>query len=236
MSHHPPWHLLFAYENLFWISWILEAIIGRIVASLLYSCSVRTIWRLIRRRLETGSLGNIHLISNVTIQLEFKRTWLITDLFRRGRGRKNWVEIPTVELELLLQELQTDPTLYLSEMADFWFNAGYPAYSPCQIWVALKSRNITRKVLEVHAREQNERKRQEFLKITGIYTAEQRFYVDERWVESLYGTFWYGNLSFYPLQPSHRKINQTVDLPSTLALSCSCIIVTVIEVNLNSSW
>ena len=105
---------------------------------------------------------------------------MITDLRRRGRGRKNWVGIPTVELELLLQELQSDPTLYLSEMADFLFNAGYPAYSPSQIFAALKSRNITRKVLEVHAREQNEKKRQEFLRITSIYTAEQRFYVDER--------------------------------------------------------
>ena len=105
---------------------------------------------------------------------------MITDFRTRGHGSKNWVGIPTVELELLSQELQTDPTLYLSEMADFLLNAGYPAYSPRQIWAALKSRNLTRKVLEVHAREQNEQKRQEFLRITSIYTAEQRFYVDER--------------------------------------------------------
>ena len=73
-----------------------------------------------------------------------------------------------------------DPTLHLSEMSEFLHNEGYPAYTPSQIWLALKSRNITRKVLEVHAREQNEMKRQEFLKITKMYTAEQRFYVDER--------------------------------------------------------
>lgn len=76
--------------------------------------------------------------------------------------------------------LKTDPTLYLSEMADFLFNKGYPAYTRSQIRLALQTRSITRKVLEVHAREQNERKRQDFLRITSIYTAEQRFYVDER--------------------------------------------------------
>ena len=149
-------------------------------ASLLYGCSVRTIWRLILLRLETGSLGDIHLNSTVVNYLEFKGIHVFTDLRQRGRGSKSWVGIPTIELELLLQELQTDPTLYLSEMADFLFSAGYPAYTTSQIWIALESRNMTRKVLEVHAREQNEMKRQEFLRITGEYTAEQRFYVDER--------------------------------------------------------
>ena len=32
------------------------------------------------------------------------------------------VGIPTPELELLLVELQRDPTLFISEMADFLFN------------------------------------------------------------------------------------------------------------------
>ena len=70
--------------------------------------------------------------------------------------------------------------MYLSEMADFSFNKGYPAYTRSQIRLALKSHHITRKVLEVHAREQNERKRQDFLRITSMYTAEQRSYVVER--------------------------------------------------------
>ena len=105
---------------------------------------------------------------------------IITDPCRTRHGRKNWVGIPTMELELLLEHLRCDPTLYLSEMADYLLNAGYPAYSTSQIWTALQSRNMTRKVLEIHAREQNEQKRQEFLRITGAYTAEQRFYVDER--------------------------------------------------------
>ena len=79
-----------------------------------------------------------------------------------------------------MEELKRDPTLYVSEMADFLLNAGYAAYTPAQIWRALRSRQITRKVLEIHAKEQNEQKRQEFLRITSIYTAEQRFYIDER--------------------------------------------------------
>lgn len=83
-------------------------------------------------------------------------------------------------LEVLIEELQRDCSLYISEMADFLFNKGFPAYSPSQIWRALESRNITRKFLEVHAKEQNEVKRQQFLRDTAMYTAEQRFYVDER--------------------------------------------------------
>ena len=77
-------------------------------------------------------------------------------------------------------KLKSLPTMYINEMADFLFDSGFEAYTPSQIWRALKSRNITRKVLEVHAKEQNEERRQEFLRITSIYTAEQRFYVDER--------------------------------------------------------
>ena len=136
--------------------------------------------RFICLRLESGSLGDIHLNSTVVNYLAFIGSYAITDLRQGGRGSQNWVGIPTIELELLLQELQTDPTLYVSEMADFLFSAGYPAYTTSQIWIALESRNMTRKVLEVHAREQNEMKRQEFLRITGEYTAEQRMYVDER--------------------------------------------------------
>lgn len=65
-------------------------------------------------------------------------------------------------------------------MADFLHRSGFGAFTVSQIWQGLKSKNITRKVLEVHAKEQNEAKRQHFLHITSIYTAEQRFYVDER--------------------------------------------------------
>ena len=55
------------------------------------------------------------------------------------------------------------------------------AHTTGQIWQALKSRGITRKVLEVHAKEQDEIRRQNFLKMTSVFTAEQRFYVDERY-------------------------------------------------------
>lgn len=102
------------------------------------------------------------------------------DPSRKKLSKKNWVGIPTTELELLVDELKRDPTLYISEMADFLLNAGYPAYTPGQIWRALGSRQITRKEPEIHAKEQNEAKRQKFLRITSIYTAEQRFYIDER--------------------------------------------------------
>ena len=95
---------------------------------------------------------------------------------------KKWIGIPDFEMEVLLEQLKVDPTLYLSEMADYLLSKGFPAYSVSRIWSGLKSRNITRKVIEIHAREQNEIKRQEFLRITSIYTAEQRLYIDERLV------------------------------------------------------
>jgi hypothetical protein len=100
---------------------------------------------------------------------------------RQRHGRKNWVGIPTLPLEALLTQLKTDPSMYVDEMADFLFQNGHKAYTPSQIWRALNSRDITRKVLEVHAKEQNEARRQEYLAITSIYTAEQRFYIDERY-------------------------------------------------------
>ena len=102
------------------------------------------------------------------------------DPSRKKPGENYWVGIPTIELELLLEQLKIDPTLCVSEMADFLLNAGYPAYKPGQMWRALNIRQITRKVLEIHAKEQNEKKRQAFLDITAVYTAEQRSYVDER--------------------------------------------------------
>ena len=66
-------------------------------------------------------------------------------------------------------------------MAEYLRGTGFGLFTVSQIWQGLRSRNITRKVLEVHAKEQNEKKRQNFLRITSIYTAEQRFYVDERY-------------------------------------------------------
>ena len=93
---------------------------------------------------------------------------------------KGWTGIPTAPLEALLTKLKSLPTVYINEMADFLFQSGFAAFTPTQIWRALNSRGITRKVLEVHAKEQNEERRQEFLRLTSIYTAEQRFYVNER--------------------------------------------------------
>lgn len=75
-----------------------------------------------------------------------------------------------------------DPTLYLSEMSEYMMSKGCKAYTKGQIWQALKSRGLSRKVLEVHAKEQNELRRQEFLKKMSMFTAEQRLYVDERLV------------------------------------------------------
>ena len=92
---------------------------------------------------------------------------------------KGWTGIPAAPLEALLTQLKSLPTMYINEMADFLFQSSFEAFTPAQIWRALNSRGITRKVLEVHAKEQNEDRRQEFLRITSIYTAEQRFYVDE---------------------------------------------------------
>jgi hypothetical protein len=65
-------------------------------------------------------------------------------------------------------------------MAAFLSECNLGFYTVSQIWQGLKSRWITRKVFEIHAKEQNERKRQHFLRVTSIYTAEQRLYVDER--------------------------------------------------------
>ena len=98
---------------------------------------------------------------------------------------KGWIGIPTAPLEALLTQLKTLPTMYINEMADSLFQSGFEAFTPTQIWRALNSRGITRKVFEVHAKEQNEERRQEFLRVTSIYTAEQRFYVDERCTSSV---------------------------------------------------
>ena len=96
-------------------------------------------------------------------------------------GVKNWVGIPSLELDILLEQIIVDPTLFLSEMASYLHGLGYKLHTTSQIWQALKSRGFTRKVLEVHAKEQDEIRRQNFLKMTSIFTAEQRFYVDERY-------------------------------------------------------
>ena len=106
----------------------------------------------------------------------------IVDPKRVRHFRKGWVGIPNAEVDLLLEQIIVNPTLYLSEMADYLFSKGCKAYSTSQIWQALKFRGLTRKVLEVHAKEQNELRRQEFLIKTKRFTAEQRLYVDERLV------------------------------------------------------
>ena len=116
------------------------------------------------------------IASNCSLQ----RNVLTTDPQFRGRGGKGWIGIPTAALETLLTKLKKQPTLHAYEMAEYLRGTGYGLLTVSQIWQGLNSRNITRKVLEVHAKEQNEKKRQKFLKITSIYTAEQRFYVDER--------------------------------------------------------
>lgn len=83
-------------------------------------------------------------------------------------------------MEALLAKLKLDPTLYVYEMANYLYQSGFGAFTISQIWQGLSSRDISRKVLEIHAREQNEVKRQNFLRLTSIFTAEQRFYIDER--------------------------------------------------------
>lgn len=98
---------------------------------------------------------------------------------RVRKGAKNWVGIPTLELDLLLEQLITDPTLYIIQMALFLHGLGY-MHTTSQIWQALNIRGITRKVLEVHAKEQDEVRRQNFLKMESVFTAEQRLYIDER--------------------------------------------------------
>ena len=91
-----------------------------------------------------------------------------------------WIGIPSLALDALLRKLEINPTLYVYEMVTFLSESNLGLFTVSQIWQGLKSRGITRKVLEIHAKEQNERKRQHFLRVTSIYTAEQRFYVDER--------------------------------------------------------
>ena len=97
------------------------------------------------------------------------------DSLGRGRGQKGFIGIPTAALEALLAKLKQDPTLYVYEMANFLYQSNFGAFTISQIWQGLNSRNISRKVLEIHAKEQNEIKRQNFLRLTSIYTAEQRF-------------------------------------------------------------
>ena len=95
--------------------------------------------------------------------------------------KKEWIGIPTDSLEALLSKLKVDPTIYISEMMEYLCSIDHRVFTPSQIWQALNSRGITRKVLEVHAKEQNKQRRQEYLRITSIYTTEQRcFYIDER--------------------------------------------------------
>ena len=105
---------------------------------------------------------------------------------RLRHSQKGWVGIPSAEVDLLLERIVVDPTLYLSEMADYLYPSGCKAYTTGQIWQALKSRGLTRKVLEVRAKEQNELRRQDFLDRTKKFTAEQRLYVDERLVYNSY--------------------------------------------------
>ena len=151
-------------------------------ASVHYGCSSRTIWRLIRHRKDGESLGErflkmFHSKPNITLA---DLTINQSDPKKRGQAKKGWIGIPTSALDALLSKLKVNPTLYVYEMADYLYRSGFGAFSISQIWQGLKSKNITRKVLEVHAKEQNEAKRQHFLHVTSIYTAEQRFYVDER--------------------------------------------------------
>jgi hypothetical protein len=73
-----------------------------------------------------------------------------------------------------------EPTLFISEMMEYLCSIDHRVFTASQIWHALNSRGISRKVLEVHAKEQNEARRQEYLRVTSIYTAEQKFYIDER--------------------------------------------------------
>ena len=64
------------------------------------------------------------------------------DSKRVRHGAKNWVGIPAVELDLLLEQLIADPTLYLSEMANSLHGLGYKLHTTSQIWQALKSKGI----------------------------------------------------------------------------------------------
>jgi hypothetical protein len=78
------------------------------------------------------------------------------DSLDRGRGKKGFIGIPTIALGALLAKLKLDPTLYVYEMANYWHQSGFGAYTISQIWQGLNSRNISRTVLEIHAKEQNE--------------------------------------------------------------------------------
>ena len=114
--------------------------------------------------------------------MSLKNVLTFLDPRRVRHFRKGWVGIANAEVDLLLEQIVENPTLYLSKMADYLFSNGCKAYSTSQIWQALKFRGLTRKVMEVHAKEQNELRRQEFLKKSSMFTAEQRLYVDERLV------------------------------------------------------
>lgn len=116
-------------------------------------------------------LCQVVTLIGIHLQIDPKRT---------RHGAKNWVGIPVIELDLLLEQIILDPTLYISEMANYLHGLGYKLHTTTQIWKALDSRGITRKILEVHAKEQDEKRRQAFLKMTSMFTAEQRLYIDER--------------------------------------------------------
>ena len=114
--------------------------------------------------------------------MSLKNVHTFLDPRRVRHFRKGWVGIANAEVDLLLEQIVENPTLYLSKMADYLFSNGCKAYSTSQIWQALKFWRLTRKVMEVHAKDENELRRQEFLKKTSMFTAEQRLYVDERLV------------------------------------------------------
>lgn len=107
---------------------------------------------------------------------------IFLDPKRARHSRKGWVGIPDADVDILLEQIAVNPALHLSEMADYLFRNDCKAYTTSQIWQALNSRGLTRKVMEIHAKEQNEIRRQEFLLKTSMFTADQRLYVDERLV------------------------------------------------------
>ena len=109
-------------------------------ASSHFGCSVRSIWSIIRLRIETGTSGWNIVYMRFFISSCLTSRNIYADPLGTRQGRKNWVGTPTLELELLLVELQRDTSLFISDMAGYLFNAGYPAYSPSQIWRGLKSR------------------------------------------------------------------------------------------------
>ena len=151
-------------------------------ASVHFGCSSRTVWRLIRHRKHGESIGEKFLAMFCSKHKITSDNFILntSDPKYRGQGKKHWIGIPTQALDALLSKLKVNPTLYAHEMADFLQTSEFGTFTVSQIWQGLRSKNITRKVLEVHAKEQNEIKRQYFLQVTSIYTAEQRFYVNER--------------------------------------------------------